>query len=170
MTTTLPACSAGKPGAAKPLQLVGFRVGHEEYGFEILKVQEIIRMIPVTTVPNAPPHVEGIIDLRGRIVPIVDFRKRFNIAGACPVDDLERVIVVTLTNNTTIGFIVDSLSQVMKVPPDSLSPAPLTTAGYDGDAIRGVANLGDRLVIALDVDRLFSAAEVSDLAGAVSPG
>lgn len=166
--STLPAYPAGKPGSDKPLQLVGFRVGREEYGFEILKVQEIIRMTPVTTVPSTPPDVEGIINLRGRIVPIIDFRKRFNIADECPTDDAERVIVVAITPRMTVGIIVDSLSQVMKVPPESLSPAPPASSGYDGEAIRGVASMGDRLVIALDVDKMFSADEMSELADAAS--
>ncbi|GLI37809.1 chemotaxis protein CheW [Geobacter hydrogenophilus] len=163
--TSLPALSKGKSAAGKPLHLVGFRVGNEEYCFEILKVQEIIRMAPITAVPNAPGHVEGIINLRGRIVPVIDFRRRFHITAECTVDEADKVIVITATRNATVGFIVDALSQVMKLPAEDLSPAPAGAAGYDGEAIRGVGNMGDRLVIVLDLDRMFSDDELSGLAG-----
>jgi len=140
-------------------------VGSEEFCFEILKVREIIRMTPITAVPAAPGYVEGIINLRGKIIPVVDFRRRFNISGASTADEMEKVIVVTATDNATVGFIVDCVSQVMKLPAEDLSPAPAGAAGYDGEAIRGVGNIGDRLVIVLDLDRMFSADEISGLAG-----
>jgi len=167
--TTLPALSRGIPAGGKPLHLVGFMVGDEEYCFEILKVQEIIRMVPITAVPSAPGHLEGIINLRGRIIPIIDFRRRFNITGECTVDEAEKVIVVTATRNATIGFIVDGVSQVLKLPQEQLSPAPAGTAGGDAEAIRGVGNIGDRLVMVLDLEKMFSADEMTDMAGTVSP-
>lgn len=166
--TTVPTLSGGRPAPGKPLHLVGFRVGDEEYCFEILKVQEIIRMTPVTAVPNAPEHVEGIINLRGRIIPIIDFRRRFHITGECTVDETEKVIVVTATRNATVGFIVDGVSQVMKMSAEDLSPAPAGATGCDAEAIRGVGNMGDRLVIILDLEKMFSADEMTDLAGTIA--
>lgn len=163
--TTLPTLSRGKSAADNPLHLVGFTVGHEEYCFEILKVREIIRMTSITTVPAAPGHVEGIINLRGRIVPIIDFRKRFRITGECTVDEADKVIVVTATRNTAVGFIVDALSQVMKLPAEDLSPAPAGGAGCDAEAIRGVGNVRDRLVIVLDLEKMFSEDELTTLTG-----
>lgn len=163
--TSLPVPSREKSAAAKPLHLVGFMVGNEEFCFEILKVREIIRMTPITAVPAAPDHVEGIVNLRGKIVPIVDFRRRFNITGASTADEAEKVIVVAATESATVGFIVDCVSQVMKLPAESLSPAPTGATGYDGEAIRGVGNVGDRLVIVLDLDKMFSADEMNGLAG-----
>jgi purine-binding chemotaxis protein CheW len=163
--TTLPNLSRGKSAADKPLHLVGFTVGHEEYCFEILKVREIIRMTPITTVPATPGHVEGIINLRGRIVPVIDFRKRFRITGECTVDEADKVIVVTTTRNAAVGFIVDALSQVMKLPAEDLSPAPAGGAGCDAEAIRGVGNVGDRLVIVLDLEKMFSEDELTTLTG-----
>lgn len=125
-------------------------------------------MAPITAVPTAPMHVEGILNLRGRIVPIIDFRKRFNIPCDCTIDESEKVIIVTATTNATIGFIVDGLSQVMKMPAEDLSPAPAGATGCDAEAIRGVGNVGDRLVIVLDLEKMFSADEMTDLAGSLA--
>lgn len=163
--TTLPTFSRGTSSADKPLHLVGFQVGCEEYCFEILTVREIIRMAPITAIPSAPAHLEGIINLRGKIVPVIDFRKRFRITGECTVDEADKVIVVTATRNSTVGFIVDALSQVMKLPAEDLSPAPAGAAGCDGEAIRGVGNVGDRLVIVLDLEKMFSDDELTTLTG-----
>lgn len=122
-------------------------------------------MTPVTAVPSAPGHLEGIINLRGKIVPIIDFRRWFHITAECTVEEAEKVVVVTATRNITVGFIVDALSQVMKLPADDLSPAPAGAAGYDGEAIRGVGNVGDRLVIVLDLEKMFSDYELTTLTG-----
>ncbi|MBT1074160.1 chemotaxis protein CheW [Geobacter grbiciae] len=163
--TSLSTLAKGRSAVGKPLHLVGFRVGNEEYCFEILTVQEIIRIVPITAVPDAPEHVEGIINLRGKIVPIIDFRRRFRITGERTVDEADRVIVVTGTGNAIVGFIVDCVSQVMKLPAEDLSPAPAGGAGCDAEAIRGVGNVGDRLVIVLDLDKMFSADELTTLTG-----
>lgn len=163
--TTLPTLSRGKSRADKPLHLVGFTVGNEEYCFEILKVREIVRMTPITAVPAPPGHLEGIINLRGKIVPVIDFRKRLRIAGECSVDEADKVIVVTATHNGTVGFIVDALSQVMKLPANDLSPAPAGATGCDAEAIRGVGRVGERLVIVLDLEKMFSDDELTTLTG-----
>lgn len=137
----------------------------EEYCFDILKVQEIIKMAPITAIPSAPDHVEGIINLRGRVIPIIDFRRRFNISGECTTDEADKVIVVTTTKQASVGFIVDALTQVMKLPLEDLSPAPAGTTGCDAEAIRGVGKMGERLVIVLDLEKMFSAEEINGLAG-----
>ncbi|KIE41704.1 chemotaxis protein CheW [Geobacter anodireducens] len=163
--TTLPTLSTGSATAGAPLQVVVFSVGSEEYCFEILKVREVIRTVPITAVPSAPPHVEGIINLRSAVVPIIDFRKRFNITGECTVDESEKVVIVAAAGSTTVGFTVDALSQVLKVPRDAVSPPPTGIGDQGGEAITGVASMGDRLIIVLDIERLFSEDELTNLTG-----
>ncbi len=163
--TTAPALSTASKTA---LHLVGFTVGNEEFCFDIRKVLEVIRMVPITAVPSAPADVEGIINLRGRIIPIIDFRRRFTIADERSTDDAEKVIVVAAAKGSTVGFIVDGVSQVLKLPPDLLSPPPTGASGRDAEAVRGVGIVGDRLLIVLDLEKMFSDDEMTGLAGTAS--
>lgn len=141
--------------AGKALHLVGFTVASEEFGIDILKVQEIIRMVPITTMPNAPGFVEGVINLRGQIIPVIDFRKKFGLFDGASINDTSRRIVVVSLSSTTIGLIVDSVSQVLKLQESDVSPAPDAAKGFDGDAIVGVGRLGERLMILLDLEQMF---------------
>jgi purine-binding chemotaxis protein CheW len=147
------------------MQLVGFNVGAEEYCIDILKVQEIIRMLPITAVPSTPEHVEGVINLRGKVIPIIDFRKRFRIAGEGSAAEQNRRIVVVTVGNATIGLIVDGVSQVVKFTDEQIAPAPPVTKGCDADAVVGVGKRGDKLVIILDVGQMFSAKDLTGLQG-----
>jgi purine-binding chemotaxis protein CheW len=147
------------------MQLVGFNVGGEEYCIDILKVQEIIRMLPITAVPSAPDHVEGVINLRGKVIPIIDFRKRFRIAGEEAAAEQNRRIVVVTVGNATIGLIVDGVSQVVKFTDDQIAPVPPVTRGCDADAVVGVGKQGNKLVIILDVGQMFSALDLAGLQG-----
>jgi len=134
------------------LQLVGFHVGGEEYGLDILRVQEIIRLQHLTRVPNAPDCMAGVMNLRGKIIPVIALRKRF---GLDPVSaDKETRIVVVEIQGTVLGFIVDSVSEVLRIPADTVEqPPPL---GKEKEYVSGVGKLDERLLILLDVDRLMS--------------
>jgi len=139
---------------AELLQLVTFSIGDEEFGVEILKVQEIIRMLEITKVPKAPPFVEGVINLRGKVIPILDLRKRFGLQSRSH-DKNTRIIVIEI-NSMIVGFIVDSISEVLRLPANTVEPPPPVVAGLDSDYISGVGKLEDRLLIMLDLNRLLS--------------
>ena len=135
------------------LQLVGFRVGSEDFGLDILRVQEIIRLQELTRVPNSPDFMAGVANLRGRVIPVVSLRKCFGLAD-CDHDKKTRIVVVELNGNV-IGFIVDSVSEVLRIPADSIEPPP-RLAKVEREYVSGVGNLNDRLLILLDVDRLMT--------------
>lgn len=143
------------------LQLVTFSIGDEEFGVEILKVQEIIRMLEITKVPKAPPFVEGVINLRGKVIPIIDLRKRFGLASR-DHDKNTRIIVINI-HSMIVGFVVDSVSEVLRLPLNTVEPPPPVVAGLDSDYISGVGKLEDRLLIMLDLDRLLSNEEQAHL-------
>ncbi len=147
------------------LQLVTFSIGEEEFGVDILKVQEIIRTMEITKVPRAPEFVEGVINLRGKVIPIIDLRRRFSLTTRSH-DSNTRIIVIEITQ-MIVGFVVDAVSEVLRIPVDTVEPAPPVVAGLDSDYISGVGKLHDRLLILLDLDRLLSADDIemlSDLA------
>ena len=148
------------------LHMVGFSVGNEEFCVDILKVQEIIRMVAITAMPNAPDYVEGVINLRGKVIPVIDFRKRFHIFDGTEADSQSKRIVVVSINNATIGLVVDKVSQVLKMTADQISPTPTVAKGYDAEAIIGVGRIGEKLLIILDLERIFSEGELSDMADA----
>ncbi|SDB17656.1 purine-binding chemotaxis protein CheW [Desulfonatronum thiosulfatophilum] len=145
------------------LQLVTFNIGDEEFGVEILKVQEIIRMMGITRVPKAPDFVEGVINLRGKVIPIIDLRKRFGMATQ-EHDKHTRIIVIEISK-VIVGFVVDSVSEVLRIPANTVEPPPPIISGIESEYISGVGKLADRLLILLDLDRLLSKGEQSMLAG-----
>lgn len=145
----------------KILQLVTFKLGSEEFGVDILKVQEIIKMMNVTKIPNAPAFIEGVINLRGKIIPIVDLRKRLGFKGQ-EFDKSTRVIVVEL-DGLVLGFIVDSVSEVLRIPEDTIEPPPSMVAGIESEYIEGVGKLDDRLLILLELKKIFSSPEKKDI-------
>src|SRR5512141_2159412 len=104
------------------LQLVTFNISQEEYGVDILKVQEIIRTMEITKVPRAPDFVEGVINLRGKVIPIIDLRKRFDMDSR-DHDSQTRIIVIEL-NNMIVGFVVDSVSEVLRIPASTVEAPP----------------------------------------------
>ena len=143
------------------LQLVTFSIDEEEFGVNILKVQEIIRIIEITRVPRSPEFVEGVINLRGRVIPIVDLRRRFGLAAIAHDKDT-RIIVIEL-NSLVVGFIVDAVSEVLRIPADTVEPTPPVAAGVDSEYISGVGKLQDRLLILLDLDKLLTAEDLHRL-------
>jgi purine-binding chemotaxis protein CheW len=144
---------------SKVIQLVGFRLDGADYAIPITKIQEIILMKPVTRLPQVPPFIEGLINLRGVVIPVISLRKRFDMP-AREVDDETRTIVLSL-HDKVVGCIVDSVTRVMRLTGDQIQPAPTTVSTVARNYISGLAKLEDRLLIVLDVERLFDPAELT---------
>jgi purine-binding chemotaxis protein CheW len=146
-------------------QLIGFTVGAEEYGLELLRVKEVIRMRQITWLPKAPSCVKGIINLRGDIIPIIDLRERF---GMQPQEQtaMTRVVVVEVEGRP-VGMVVDSASQVVRVPADQFDPPPDVLGEASRDFITAVAKLGDKLIIMIDAARILSGEEMTQIAGSL---
>jgi purine-binding chemotaxis protein CheW len=134
-------------------QLVVFDVGDESFGVDIDSVQEIIRMQVITRVPGAPEFVEGIINLRGRIIPVIDLRRRIGLARAA-VSKSSRIVVVEI-DGPTVGMIVDGVSEVLRLSEESVEPPSSVVSSDDSDYIKGIAKLDDRLITLLQLDRLL---------------
>ncbi len=135
------------------LQLVTFGVANEEFGVDILHVQEINRMMELTRVPQSPDDVVGVINLRGKIIPVLDMRRRFNLTAEA-YSETSRIIVVE-THGRVIGFIVDCVHEVLRIDQSIVEPAPQLVSSVDADFISGVGKLEDRLLILLDLEKLF---------------
>jgi len=143
------------------LQLVTFSIGEEEFGVDILKVQEIIRTMEITKVPRAEVFVEGVINLRGKVIPIIDLRRRFGLVSKAH-DKHTRIIVIEIVN-MIVGFVVDSVSEVLRIPASTVEPPPPVVGGMESDYISGVGKLSDRLLILLDLDKLLSSEDLNAL-------
>jgi purine-binding chemotaxis protein CheW len=135
------------------LQLVTFEVSDEEFAVDILAVQEINRMMDLTRVPQSPADVEGVINLRGKIIPVIDLRKKFGMASGTRTDH-NRIVVVEV-HKKVIGFIVDRVHEVLRISSDIVEPAPAMVCSIRSDFIAGVGKLKDRLIILLDIAKLF---------------
>jgi len=144
------------------LQLVGFTIDDEQFGVDILMVQEIIRAAPITPVPNSPDFVEGVINLRGDIIPVIDLRKRLNLYRE--ETDTDTWILILDIDGKVTGFIVDSVSKVLKVLESSIEPPPdLVVAGLESQYIHGVCDIGDKLLIFLNFNRILLVEELHNL-------
>src|SRR5512147_1018792 len=143
----------GAASGSEELQLVSFNIGSEEFGVDILKVQEINRMVEITRVPQAPHYVEGVINLRGKVIPIVDLRKRFNLQMK-EYDKNTRIVVVDI-GGTIMGMIVDAVSEVLRLPASTIEAPPEIVTGVNSEYIKGVAKLSDRLLIFLDLSKVI---------------
>ncbi|MFZ4619080.1 MAG: chemotaxis protein CheW [Bacteroidota bacterium] len=147
--------------AEELLQLVSFNIGDEEFGVDILKVQEINRMVEVTRVPNAPEYVDGVINLRGKVIPIIDLRRRFGMPRK-EKDKNTRIIVVELTGKV-LGFVVDAVSEVLRIPNSVTEPPPSIIAGIKAEYITAIGKLENRLLILLDLERVLSVDEHEEM-------
>jgi len=136
------------------LQLVSFRIADEEFGVDIIKVQEIIRMVDITRVPNTPHYVIGVINLRGKVIPIIDMRRRLNLKETPYTKDTR--IVVVEEENKIVGFIVDSVSEVLRISSSVLEPPPPMVSGISSDFITSIAKLEGRLLILLDLEKVLA--------------
>ncbi len=138
------------------LQLVIFCLANEEYGLPITKVQEINRLVPITKLPQTPSFMEGVINLRGRIIPVIDLRKRFQLDVSEYTDDT-RIIIVEV-NNQTVGIIVDSVNEVVRLSESSIEPPPPSFV-LDAQYIDGVGKIDNRLLIMLNIDKVLTTQE-----------
>jgi len=136
------------------LQLVSFFIGNEEFGVDILYVQEINRMSQVTKVPNAPEFVNGVINLRGRVIPVIDLRLKFGMPKK-EHDKNTRIIVMEVSGKT-VGFIVDSVNEVLRISKNVTEPAPELAMGINSEYIKAVGKLDDRLLILIDLEKILS--------------
>lgn len=145
------------------MQLVGFVIGKELIGVDILTVQEIIRGTSITPIPNAPDFIEGVINLRGSIIPVIDLRKRLKLVRAEDLDPDIWIIILTVEGRMT-GFIVDRVTKVLNVPADSIKPPPdIVVAGLRSQYIQGVCKMDQRLLILLDFSRILMVDEIKKL-------
>jgi len=138
------------------IQLVSFELGGEEYGVDVLTVREIIRMPTITKMPNTPDYVDGIINLRSTVVPIISLRRRFGLCES-EHDHNSRILVMEVGAGMT-GFVVDSVSEVIRINGNEIQPPPslVLSGGVSQEFITGVFNHADRLLIIMDVGRMFS--------------
>jgi len=141
---------------------VSFRLAGEEFGVDILSVQEIIRVGRVTPVPNTPSFVEGVLNLRGKVIPVIALRKRLGMPPVAHSKET-RILVAGLTHGT-LGFVVDSVSEVLRVPRERIVPAPGAPGQPAAPYLEGVARMDERLLVVLDLNRLLSAGETAGLA------
>ncbi len=143
------------------VQLVVASLSGEEYGIPIMQVQEIIKIPEITHIPNMPDFVEGVINLRGKIVPIIDLRRRFNLELRRYSEDTR--IVVSNVAGHSVGLIVDSVSEVIRIGAGIIDPIPPTISHIGTEYLNGVAKVGSRLVILLNLERILSDIEKSSL-------
>ncbi|OGV72210.1 MAG: chemotaxis protein CheW [Lentisphaerae bacterium RIFOXYB12_FULL_65_16] len=142
-----------------------FKLGAEEFGLEILKVQEIIKMMEITRVPRTPEFVRGVINLRGKVIPVTDLRLKFGM-DAMATTDKTCVIVVQVAHGegrVTMGIIVDEVSEVLDVTAGQIEPAPEFGSSADTEFILGMGKVGKKVVMLLDVDKVLSTAEAAAL-------
>ncbi|MDQ3205186.1 MAG: chemotaxis protein CheW [Pseudomonadota bacterium] len=142
-----------------------FALGEEEYGVEILKVQEIRGYDSVTRLPDAPDYIKGVINLRGTIVPVIDMRLKFRLAKA-EYNALTVMIVLNVADRV-VGMVVDSVSDVVRLEPEQVRTVPELGATIDRQFLTGIGTLDERMLILLDIERLMSSAEMGLVAGAL---
>jgi len=148
-------------GGDELLQLVTFNLGNEDYAVAILKVQEINRMKEITRVPNAPPYVEGVINLRGKVIPVVNLRSKFGLA-AKENNEQTRIMIMDI-QGITMGLVVDSVSEVLRIPSSTVEPTPPMASDISAEFIKGIAKVDERLIILLDMDRLLGKTEGEEM-------
>ena len=145
------------------MQLVGFRVGKELFGVDILMVQEIIRAAPITAVPNSLEFVEGVINLRGNIIPVIDLRKRLGFFDQESAPKGSWILILNIDSRVT-GFIVDFVTEVLKIQESKIEPPPdIVVAGLENQYIRGVCEIDQNLLIILDFSRILMVDEIKRL-------
>ena len=153
------------------VQLCGFRVGDEEYALDIMRIKEIINPLPIRRVPKSPPFVEGVVELRGTILPVIDMRKRFDVDPltaedlASPAVLRARKYLIAPIDGRIIGLIVDRVSDVIRVSRDTIRPAPELTQNEAARYFHGVCHHRERILMVLDLDAILSSSEKISLAG-----
>jgi purine-binding chemotaxis protein CheW len=141
-----------------PLEVVTFKLGEEEYGIDIQKVQELRGYDAVTRIANAPEYIKGVVNLRGIIVPIIDMRIKFKLGE--PTYDQFTVVIVLNIGGRVVGMVVDSVSDVITLTGEQIKPAPEMGSVLDADYLIGLGTLEERMLILVDIDRLMSSEEM----------
>jgi len=163
------AAEAAVAHVAQAGKYLSFVLGREEYGLEILRVQEINGLMDITRVPRSPDYVNGVINLRGRVIPIISLRKKFDMPV---VEDTERTCIIMVQVNynetqITMGIIVDEVSEVLNITDDQIEPSPSFGGGMEqADFITGMGKLEDKVVILLDLDSVLNGEELAEIAKA----
>lgn len=152
---------ASKEKSLASVQIVCFKIGKEEYGIDILKVQEILNLPKITLLPKAAEFILGVIELRGKVLPIIDLSKRFGIESSNTSKTL-RAIVVKIKGKK-VGLAIDSVSHVVKVDSEAIEPPPAIVKGISGRYIVGIAKVNEEFVVVLDIDQIFSSSELTAL-------
>ncbi|NLY51989.1 MAG: purine-binding chemotaxis protein CheW [Firmicutes bacterium] len=142
-------------------QLVVFRLYGEEFGIEITKVREIVKPREITRLPNVAEFVEGVTNLRGEVIPIIDLKKRFGLEATAMTED-SRIIIVDISENR-VGLVVDDVTEVLRISGADIEPPPRTVAGLKAEYIQGIGKVGERLLILLDVEKILTTAEKIEL-------
>jgi len=150
---------SGDTGELK--QFISFSVGDEEYGLELLRVKEVIRVREITWLPKAPSFVKGIINLRGDVIPIIDLRDKFGLEAR--EETAQTRVIVVEVEGRLMGMVVDSASQVVRIPADQIDPPPPVLGGVSQEFITGVGKLEDKLVILLSTEAILTADEKAAL-------
>lgn len=145
----------------KIIQVVVARLKDESYGIPIMQVQEIIKIPDITHIPNMPDFVEGVINLRGKIVPILELHKRFNLEVSKKTEDT-RIVVVSIENQL-VGLVVDSVSEVIRLGEDVIDPVPPTISKIGAEYLSGVGKINNRLIILLNIERILTDLEKNSL-------
>jgi purine-binding chemotaxis protein CheW len=143
------------------LQLVSFTLGRELYGIEITKVREIILIADITRIPETPAFVKGLINLRSTVIPVIDLRLRFGLPEGESTDD-SRIMVLQACGRT-IGIVVDAVSEVLRVKHEQIAPPPETVTGQGRDFLSGLVKFDDKLLILLDIDKIFTEQDTQNL-------
>ncbi|PWA13525.1 chemotaxis protein CheW [Pueribacillus theae] len=146
---------------AKAIKAVIFQLKNEEYGVDVQQVQSIERMIHITRVPKMPAFVKGVINLRGIVTPIIDLKERFSIDTE-DYTESTRIIIVAVEDKE-VGLIVDAANDVIDIPADAVEPPPEVVGHIEADYLQGIAKLGDRLLILLNLDKVLSAEELLEI-------
>lgn len=149
------------------LQLVVFRLADEDFAVEVGQVQEIMEMQDITRLPRAPHFMKGVLNLRGKILPVLDLRERLGLAAK--PGDAQR-IVITRLEEQMVGMIVDSVTEVLRIPESTIEPPPQMIAEVSGAYLRGIGRREDRLLILIDLNKVLSAEDVEALAAQQSAG
>ncbi|PHM21730.1 MAG: chemotaxis protein CheW [Curvibacter sp. PD_MW3] len=158
-TSTINQAAANAGGVITHIrEFLAFKLGHEEYGIDILRVQEIRSYEAPTRMANAPDYIKGVVNLRGVIVPIVDMRMKFNLEEV-KYDGFTVVIVLNI-GQQVIGMVVDGVSDVITLAPEQLRPVPDLSSSIASDHLLAIGSLGDRMLILLDIEKLMSSADM----------
>lgn len=164
--------SSKAPVLEERIQLVTFQVGSEEYGLDIGTISEVVRPLKITTLPKMPAFIEGVINLRGMIIPVVDLRSRFELKASADRRTARMIITRGAVQGGSgggaglLGLVVDRVNEVVHLPLRDIDPAPEAARGRNAEFIRGMGKLGERLIILLDIARILSQQERSELAEA----